>query len=580
MMSVKKIYPDVWGRGALFAFSGLDGTVSYDNSMCGQLLAQHVGMAFDKEASELYLRWTGVHNYTFSIVASDIILGTANESDPFGFLFVNENTMIGFCNAGQAIPIAHADLLEQTNLTDGVAFCGDGVSYALVKRIMGETLTFAFSRGKDKCQAGSQARQALETDVAALTQKKLAYFDCVPEVNGISDLRKKTLAKTFSLMKSQVYTAEGSFRQRWTTPDRLPHRKCWLWDSVFHALGNYYIDPQLAYDSIASVLDVQQENGFIPHMFWPTGASRHTQVPVLAWGLNKLYQRDRDIEKIAPFFPKVERFLQWIMSDRDVNQNGLFEWYVNPDIPDCRCGESGCDNSPRFDHACHMDAIDFSSFMASEYRAMRDLSKVLGKPDREEYYDGLYRDICKKINEVLFDPVDGRYYDREVDTGNLRKISSSASFIPLFAGVCTEDHAACLVNDLKNPETFGTAFGIPSISRQDPVYGTDMWRGPVWININYFIIDGLRQYGYTAFAEELLEKTLSEIERWYEKEGVAFEYYDCEAKLSPTELARKVVCLKPIDDTVWVSAIRDYGWSNTLYASMVMERYGNTDKKE
>ena len=574
MMDMKKVYPDIWGRGALFAFSGLDGTVTYEGSMCGQLLAQHVGMAFDKEASELYLRWKGVYNYTFSIVASDVILGTANESDPFGFLFVNENTMVGFCKAEQAIPIAHADLLEETKLADGIAFNGDGVCYVLVKQLSGETLTFAFSKGKDQSQAENQARQALKIDIPAVTKEKLAYFDCVPEIGGISPLRQKMLAKTFSVMKSQVYTADGIFRQRWTTPDRLPHRKCWLWDSVFHALGNYYIEPQLAYDSIASVFDAQQENGFIPHMFWPTSASKHTQVPVLAWGLSKLYQRNGDIEKIAPFYPKVEKFLQWIMKERDENQNGLFEWYVNRNVPDCRCGESGCDNSPRFDNVCLMDAIDFSSFMASEYRAMRELSKALGKPDREKYYDDLYRSICKKINEVLFDPVDGRYYDREVDTGNLRKVSSAASFIPLFAGVCTEEIAACLVKDLQNPETFGTAFGIPSISREDPVYGSDMWRGPVWININYFVIEGLRAYGYTAFADELLEKTLSEIERWYEKEGVAFEFYDCEAKLSPAELARKVVCLKPIDDTVWVSAIRDYGWSNTLYASMVIENYG------
>ena len=93
-------------------------------------------------------------------------------------------------------------------------------------------------------------------------------------------------------------------------------------------------------------------------------------------------------------------------------------------------------------------------------------------------------------------------------------------------------------------------------------------------SFNYLIILGLREYGYSEYADALMEKTLSEIERWYEKDGVVYEFYDCEAKLSPTELARKVVCLKPIDDTVWVSAIRDFGWSNTLYAAMVIEQYG------
>ena len=393
---MKNIYPDIWGRGAIFAFSGLDGTATFEGSMCGQLLAQHVGMAFDKETAELYLRWKGVGKYTFSIVASDIILGTANDSDPFGFLFVNENTVVGFCKAGQAIPIAHADLLEETKLTNGVAFSGDSVSYVLAKQIIGETLTYAFCRGDDLATAQAQAEQALQINISEVISQKQKYFDCVPAVERTSEIRKKTLAKTFSVMKSQVYTPEDLFKQRWTTPDRLPHRKCWLWDSVFHALGNYYIEPQLAYDSIASVFDIQHEDGFIPHMFWPGAESYHTQVPVLAWGLNKLYQRDNDPQKIAPFYEKLESYIQWFMANRDANKNGLFEWYVEPEHPNCRCGECGCDNSPRFDDVCVMDAIDFSCFMASEYRAMAALAKALGKEDREKYYSELYTDICQR----------------------------------------------------------------------------------------------------------------------------------------------------------------------------------------
>lgn len=571
-------FPNVWGRGALFAFSGLDGTATF-GSMCGQLLAQHVGMAFDNEAAELYLRWRGVEKYTFSIVASDIILGTANDTDPFGFLFVDENTVVGFCKAGQAIPVCHADLLEETKLPDGNAFVGDGVAYTLAKQTTGERVIFAFSRGKELGTAQKQAKRALQTNITAVISQKTKYFESVPVAEGMNEIRKMTLAKVFSVMKSQVYSPEDIFKQRWTTPDRLPHRKCWMWDSVFHALGNYYIEPKLAYDSIASVFDAQHENGFIPHMFWPGGQWDHTQAPVLAWGLHKLFRRDNDPEKIAPFFPKLERYMRWLLDNRDVNKNGLFEWYVDPEHSNCRCGESGCDNSPRFDDVCVMDAIDFSCFMANEYRSMAALAKALGNDEREQFYDELYRDICRKINDTLFDPVDGRYYDRELETGKLRKISAVTSFLPLFAGVCTEEQAACLVNDLHDPETFGTAFGIPSISRKDLVYGTDMWRGPVWINFNYFIILGLCDYGYTDYAAVLMEKTLSEIERWYEKDGVIYEFYDCEGKHSPTELARKAVCLNPIDDTVWVSSIRDYGWSNTLYAAMVIEGYG-TKKKE
>ena len=35
-----------------------------------------------------------------------------------------------------------------------------------------------------------------------------------------------------------------------------------------------------------------------------------------------------------------------------------------------------------------------------------------------------------------------------------------------------------------------------------------MWRGPVWANINYFLIEALRQIGEYPLAQELRDRTL------------------------------------------------------------------------
>ena len=568
---MERVYPNIWGRGALFAFSGLDGPCTFGGSMCGQLLGHRVGMSFDWDAAQLHLRWFGVESYQFSVVASDIILGTTNESGEFGFLFVNENTVVGFCKKGQAMPVCHSDLLPPHRVADGICYADQAVCYALVQKEKGENILFSFSRGKTQGQALSQAREALETDISTAIGEKLSWFEKVPVLSGKSMERNLTLSKAFSVMKSQVYTPEDLFKQRWTTPDRLPHRKCWLWDSVFHALGNYYIEPRLARESIISVFDAQQENGFIPHMFWPGNASGHTQAPVLAWGIFKLYQRDGDSDWILPLFEKLERYLNWNIKNRDNDRNGLFEWFIDLNDPNCRCGESGCDNSPRFDDVKPMDAIDFSCFMANEFRSMSKLAGALGMVEKAEYYDKLYSETKEKINRLLYDPVDSRYYDRELESGKLRKVSAVTSFLPLFAGICSKEQASALVKDLQDPNTFATPFGVPSIAKNDPTYGTDMWRGPVWINFNYLIISGLREYGYGELAEHLRERTLEQMEKWYRADGVIYEFYDCDDARSPARLARKAVCLNPPDDTVWVCAIRDYGWSNTLYAAMVLE---------
>jgi glycogen debranching enzyme len=49
-----------------------------------------------------------------------------------------------------------------------------------------------------------------------------------------------------------------------------------------------------------------------------------------------------------------------------------------------------------------------------------------------------------------------------------------------------------------------------------------MWRGPVWVNINYFFIEALRQIGEQDLAQELLLKTLDLVNR----HGGIHEFYN------------------------------------------------------
>ena len=49
-----------------------------------------------------------------------------------------------------------------------------------------------------------------------------------------------------------------------------------------------------------------------------------------------------------------------------------------------------------------------------------------------------------------------------------------------------------------------------------------MWRGPIWVNINYFFIEALAQIGQLELANELREKTLELIMG----QSSIFEYYN------------------------------------------------------
>ena len=41
---------------------------------------------------------------------------------------------------------------------------------------------------------------------------------------------------------------------------------------------------------------------------------------------------------------------------------------------------------------------------------------------------------------------------------------------------------------------------MESLAKTHPMYGTDMWRGGVWLNLNYFVFVGLKGYGFDDVA--------------------------------------------------------------------------------
>ena len=134
--------------------------------------------------------------------------------------------------------------------------------------------------------------------------------------------------------------------------------------------------------------------------------------------------------------------------------------------------------------------------------------------------------------------------------------------------------AKLLSEDKYNIKTFKDSFNIPSISKEDPTFGTDMWRGPVWINYNYFISCGLKRYGYVKEADSIIQKTLTEIAKYYHYDGTVYEFYDSACQKSPSKLMRKGEVIEPYNIYTRMQTIRDYGWTAALFVHMLLENLG------
>lgn len=540
-------YPDIWGKGALFCYSGYDGECTFDKSICATYSGDRMGVMLDKGKSELYFELTNVKSLEYTIVAHDIMIAKLNDEFTISMMFADENTIVGNFAAGLAEPVLHGD-------SENYYFCKIND-------------TFIFTTDKNKLEKNF--------DIKALSEKYLAFYDNIKAPNGLSEDLEKTLVKCFSVLKSQVYSADGVFCQRWTTPDKLPHRYLWLWDSVFHTFGNVFMDEELAYDSLASVMDGQTPDGLIPHLVAVDWHSEITQPPVLAWGFLELYKKTKNEKALKNHFEGLKSYLKWNKNNRDSNNNDLYEWFINTDDPNCRCDECGMDNSPRFDDVKPMDCIDFSCFMANEMRCMAKICEIIKKPDEKTYFETEYEKIKKAINDNLYCENDGMYYDKVICDGKLKKVKAVSSLLPLFAGVCDEIQAKRLAENYK--KEFECAAGVASVAKSDKTYGTDMWRGPVWINYNYMIMQGLLEYGYKEEALDIAKKTIDIISHSYNMFGTVYEFYDSDNKTIPSRLYRKGTAIHPYNMNIRMQSIPDYGWTASIFVKLIYDFFKTED---
>ncbi|MFA6815509.1 MAG: trehalase family glycosidase [Lentisphaeria bacterium] len=391
----------------------------------------------------------------------------------------------------------------------------------------------------------------------------------IPEMS--SPVAKKALTKAYSQLRTMFYSPTGEIKHRWSTPDRWPHRNMWLWDSVFHSIGIRHLDPELARDALLAVFDLQREDGFIPLCGCPGYKTIMTQPPVLALGIKLLNDVSPSKELIAESYPKLKAYLEWDLNHRDTDGAGLLEWLVEGSET-CRSGESGMDNSPRFDLATQLDATDFNSFISLECEIMSGFAAQLGLEDDGALWEERHHKLNRLLNERLWNDKKEFYCDYDVTRNKMSDVMASTGFLPLICGAASPQQAEFLAKQLDNPDTFKTALPVASIALCNrEYYSKDMWRGPVWANVNWLIAYGFRRYKMNDVADMIIDKSVKEIEKMYLKYGTFFEFYDDRCEVDPPDLYRKA---NKIPDS-YHQAFHDYGWTAMLYIDMIL----NKDKK-
>lgn len=558
-------WPCRWGEGALFAFSGVDGETDALSGFVATLDREPLDLLWHTPRQRrLRLRVPGgaaIHVLTGDVLVADSVAG------PMSMAFSAWHTLLGQIPAETVLDLLGPNGTAAEAAAPGLTLDRDSAD-GDVLALRREPGRFALAFGRTADEADSRARDALSSHSAPPVEARLAFLASAPR--PAEPDRARLLLKCASVMKVNTLSAQGVFRQRWSTPDRVPHRDLWLWDSVFHSLGMNLLSPRLAWDFLASVLDTQSPDGRIPLKTVPDGRqSVFTQPPLLAWGVWRNYLALDDRATLVRALPALEAYLNWDCANRDANANGLLEWKSHPDAL-CRCGESGLDNSPRFDGGEPLDAVDFSVLVAHDMIHVARIADALGEPGKAREWSRRAAAMSATVHRELWDEADGFYYDRNLN-GRLTGVRAVSGFLPLLLDDLPPGRAERLLAALRDPAHFAAPFPVPSLSVSHPSWSTDMWRGATWLNLNYLVIEGLKRRGYTDEAQRLAEVSIAHVRKYAESHGVIFEFYDAKDAVAPSECERKGPREGAYDIRGKVDAIRDYHWSAALTACLLLE---------
>ena len=285
----------------------------------------------------------------------------------------------------------------------------------------------------------------------------------------------------------------------------------WNWDSAFHAMTVSRFDTPLAKSCIDAFVAFQLPSGMFPDVIQIDGkiCDNYGKPPVLPWATLTVYKRDGDRDFLRRNFDRYLKnaaFWEENRCDRGLffysaQQHPEADNYLHPRW------ESGWDNSPRWDEfpIVNLWAVDLNCYMVLFYRSMAEMAEILGEERRT--WDSKAVKLSERIEAMLFDEQQKAYADRNRKNGEFVTVLSPASFMPLYIGTASQKRAKAMETLAADRRKFYP--GMPTVTYDCPAFSTDYWRGQTWLNVAFFAVKGLYDYGFRETAGEIREFLLS-----------------------------------------------------------------------
>ena len=149
----------------------------------------------------------------------------------------------------------------------------------------------------------------------------------------------------------------------------------------------------------------------------------------------------------------------------------------------------------------------FNSVLVKANEHLRKIAETIGRKLPDKLLANMQS--TSTALEKLWDERSGQYYSRSFISHTLIEEPSIATFMPLYAGTITKERAIKLVELMRRRKKFGANWPIPSVPADSPFFDPyKYWQGPTWINTNWLIIEGLKNFKFEEESEILRRRTL------------------------------------------------------------------------
>ncbi len=339
-------------------------------------------------------------------------------------------------------------------------------------------------------------------------------------------------------------------KNNWVVPGGPYYRGQWIWDTMFvvDLLSILPGKEQLIRDIFQNYWDFQDRwNEIVPEYAhdmitatiktFPQDLRQFSQIPILAWGLERVYKRNGDKKLLERCLPRLEKWHNWYWRERDVTDMGMVTvGSYTGDVQHARW--------ETFDYECNMDDLKLekhptrkgenegawygdiwvtgnTSYLIMGEKSLVRLAEAVGDTEMAARRKTFIDKAVKAMRDHMWDEEAGTFLSVKKETMEKIPVATISSWVPLAAGVPTKKMARRMAEVLST-DSWMTPLPVPTVDRKDPRWKSrDFWRGDVWPSTNYQIASGLADYGHTELAAIIADKTVENAI----KNGIS-EHYD------------------------------------------------------